>query len=137
MNLWRRTAQTGRRSDGIDRHIPAVPADRGDVRKNRGRRLRSSGARAARSDVVGGSCDLRDARRNRADTRRAVEIFASVYGAYFVSLLFIVGILLLICNFGFALEYASLRPGVGGRRALGFVTFLGIGRAELAMSDAC
>jgi len=59
-------------------------------------------------------------------------------GAYFVSLLFIVGILLLICNFGFALEYASLRPGrLAGAALLGFVTFLGIGAwLNWQLSDA-
>jgi pimeloyl-ACP methyl ester carboxylesterase len=49
-------------------------------------------------------------------------------GAYLVSLLAIVGVLLLILNFGFALEYASLKPlRLIAAAALGFATFLAIG----------
>src|ERR1700723_2962151 len=49
-------------------------------------------------------------------------------GSYLVSLLAIVGLLLLILNFGFALEYASLRPlRLIGALLLGFATFLSIG----------
>jgi pimeloyl-ACP methyl ester carboxylesterase len=49
-------------------------------------------------------------------------------GAYLVSLLAIVGLLLLIMNFGFALEYASLRPvRLIGAALLGFATFLALG----------
>ncbi len=49
-------------------------------------------------------------------------------GAYLASLLLIVGILLLIFNFGFAMEYAALhfRP-LAVAAALGFATFLAIG----------
>jgi pimeloyl-ACP methyl ester carboxylesterase len=49
-------------------------------------------------------------------------------GAYLASLLLIVGVLLLVFNFGFAMEYASLhfRP-LAVAAALGFVTFLAIG----------
>jgi pimeloyl-ACP methyl ester carboxylesterase len=49
-------------------------------------------------------------------------------GAYLASLLLIVGILLLVFNFGFAMEYASLhvRP-LAVAAALGFATFLAIG----------
>src|ERR1700678_4257386 len=48
-------------------------------------------------------------------------------GAYLVSLLFIVGVMLLILNFGFALEYASLKPvRLAGAALLGFATFLSI-----------
>ena len=49
-------------------------------------------------------------------------------GAYLASLLLIVGILLLIFNFGFAMEYASLhiRP-LAVAAFLGFATFLAIG----------
>jgi pimeloyl-ACP methyl ester carboxylesterase len=49
-------------------------------------------------------------------------------GAYLASLLLIVGILLLIINFGFAMEYASL-PGkkLAVAAILGFATFLAIG----------
>jgi alpha-beta hydrolase superfamily lysophospholipase len=49
-------------------------------------------------------------------------------GAYLASLLLIVGILLLIFNFGFAMEYASL-PGkkLAVSAILGFATFLAIG----------
>jgi pimeloyl-ACP methyl ester carboxylesterase len=49
-------------------------------------------------------------------------------GAYLASLLLIVGILLLIFNFGFAMEYASLhiRP-LAVAAILGFVIFLAIG----------
>jgi len=49
-------------------------------------------------------------------------------GAYLASLLLVVGILLLIFNFGFALEYATLhiKPLVVAA-ALGFATFLAIG----------
>jgi pimeloyl-ACP methyl ester carboxylesterase len=49
-------------------------------------------------------------------------------GAYLASLLLIVGILLLIFNFGFAMEYASLRiKPLAVAAALGFATFLAIG----------
>jgi len=49
-------------------------------------------------------------------------------GAYLVSLLTVVGLMLLIMNFGFALEYASLRPlRLIGALLLGFATFLPIG----------
>jgi hypothetical protein len=49
-------------------------------------------------------------------------------GAYLVSLLTVVGLMLLILNFGFALEYASLRPlRLIGALLLGFATFLSIG----------
>jgi pimeloyl-ACP methyl ester carboxylesterase len=49
-------------------------------------------------------------------------------GAYLVSLLFVVGVMLLILNFGFALEYASLKPvRLAGAALLGFATFLAIG----------
>jgi pimeloyl-ACP methyl ester carboxylesterase len=49
-------------------------------------------------------------------------------GAYLASLLLMVGLLLLICNFGFALEYASLKPvRLVGAALLGFATFLAIG----------
>jgi pimeloyl-ACP methyl ester carboxylesterase len=49
-------------------------------------------------------------------------------GAYLASLLLIVGVLLLVFNFGFAMEYASLhfRP-LAVAAALGFATFLAIG----------
>jgi len=49
-------------------------------------------------------------------------------GAYLASLLLIVGILLLVFNFGFAMEYASLhiRP-LAVAAVLGFATFLAIG----------
>ncbi len=48
-------------------------------------------------------------------------------GAYFVSLLLIVGLVLLILNFGFALEYMSVKPvRILGAGALGFATFLAI-----------
>jgi pimeloyl-ACP methyl ester carboxylesterase len=56
-------------------------------------------------------------------------IFLHLYtGAYLASLLLIVGILLLIFNFGFAMEYASL-PGkkLVVAAILGFATFLAIG----------
>jgi pimeloyl-ACP methyl ester carboxylesterase len=49
-------------------------------------------------------------------------------GAYLASLLLIVGILLLIFNFGFAMEYASLHiKPLALAAALGFATFLAIG----------
>jgi len=49
-------------------------------------------------------------------------------GAYLASLLLIVGILLLIFNFGFAMEYASLRiKPLAVAAILGFATFLAIG----------
>jgi alpha-beta hydrolase superfamily lysophospholipase len=49
-------------------------------------------------------------------------------GAYLASLLLIVGILLLIFNFGFAMEYASLHiKPLAVAAALGFATFLAIG----------
>jgi pimeloyl-ACP methyl ester carboxylesterase len=49
-------------------------------------------------------------------------------GAYLASLLFIVGILLLVFNFGFAMEYASLRiRPLAAAAALGFATFLAVG----------
>lgn len=49
-------------------------------------------------------------------------------GAYLVSLLAMVGVMLLILNFGFALEYASLRGArLSGAALLGFATFLAIG----------
>jgi pimeloyl-ACP methyl ester carboxylesterase len=49
-------------------------------------------------------------------------------GAYLVSLLTVVGLMLLVLNFGFALEYASLRPlRLIGALLLGFATFLSIG----------
>jgi alpha-beta hydrolase superfamily lysophospholipase len=49
-------------------------------------------------------------------------------GAYLASLLLIVGILLLIFNFGFALEYASLQiKPLAVAAILGFATFLAIG----------
>jgi hypothetical protein len=59
-------------------------------------------------------------------------------GAYLVSLLLIVGIFLLILNFGFALEYASLRPvRLLGAALLGFATFLAIGAwMNWQLSDA-
>ncbi|HEY0701179.1 MAG TPA: alpha/beta fold hydrolase, partial [Candidatus Acidoferrales bacterium] len=48
-------------------------------------------------------------------------------GAYLVSLLLIVGLVLLILNFGFALEYMSLRPArLFGAAVLGFATSLAI-----------
>ncbi len=49
-------------------------------------------------------------------------------GAYLASLLLIVGILLLIFNFGFAMEYAALHiKPLAVAAALGFATFLAIG----------
>ncbi len=49
-------------------------------------------------------------------------------GAYLASLLLIVGILLLIFNFGFAMEYASLHiKPLAVAAILGFATFLAIG----------
>lgn len=59
-------------------------------------------------------------------------------GAYLVSLLLIVGVLLLTLNFGFALEYMSLRPArIFGAAALGFATFLAIaGWMNWQLSDA-
>ena len=49
-------------------------------------------------------------------------------GAYLASLLLVVGILLLIFNFGFAMEYAALRfRPLAVAAALGFATFLAIG----------
>ena len=65
--------------------------------------------------------------------------FVHLYsGAYLVSLLVIVGALLLICNFGFALEYASIkRLRLLGAALLGFATFLGIGAwLNWQLSDA-
>ncbi len=48
-------------------------------------------------------------------------------GAYLVSLLLIVGVILLVLNFGFALEYMSIRPArIFGAAALAFATFLAI-----------
>jgi pimeloyl-ACP methyl ester carboxylesterase len=48
-------------------------------------------------------------------------------GAYLASLLLIVGILLLIFNFGFAMEYASLRAKpLAAAAILGFATFLAV-----------
>ncbi len=49
-------------------------------------------------------------------------------GAYLASLLLIVGILLLILNFGYAMEYAKFNPRHFAAAAiLGFATFLAIG----------
>jgi pimeloyl-ACP methyl ester carboxylesterase len=49
-------------------------------------------------------------------------------GAYLASLLFVVGILLLIFNFGFALEYASVKPvRLVAAALLAFATFLALG----------
>jgi hypothetical protein len=49
-------------------------------------------------------------------------------GAYLASLLVIVGILLLILNFGFAMEYAKFNPKrLAAAVILGFATFLAIG----------
>jgi pimeloyl-ACP methyl ester carboxylesterase len=49
-------------------------------------------------------------------------------GAYLASLLLIVGILLLILNFGFAMEYATLNgKRLAAAAILGFATFLAIG----------
>jgi hypothetical protein len=49
-------------------------------------------------------------------------------GAYLASLLLIVGILLLVFNFGFAMEYAALRiKPLAVAAILGFATFLAIG----------
>jgi pimeloyl-ACP methyl ester carboxylesterase len=65
--------------------------------------------------------------------------FLHVYtGAYFVSLLFMVGLMLLILNFGFALEYASLKAiRLIGAALLGFATFLAIGAwLNWQLSDA-
>jgi pimeloyl-ACP methyl ester carboxylesterase len=59
-------------------------------------------------------------------------------GAYLVSLLSIVGVLLLILNLGFALEYASLKPlRLVAAALLGFATFLGLGAwMNWQLSDA-
>ncbi|MFZ1975942.1 MAG: alpha/beta fold hydrolase [Candidatus Acidiferrales bacterium] len=49
-------------------------------------------------------------------------------GAYLASLLLIVGILLLILNFGFAMEYAKFNPRrLAAAAILGFATFLTLG----------
>ena len=49
-------------------------------------------------------------------------------GAYLVSLLAIVGVIMLVLNFGYALEYASLKPvRLIGAVFLGLATFLAIG----------
>jgi pimeloyl-ACP methyl ester carboxylesterase len=57
-----------------------------------------------------------------------LQILHLYTGAYLASLLLIVGILLLIFNFGFAMEYASLnRRKLVVAAILGFATFLGVG----------